>query len=158
MLSQRKGTRKSVASTVMTAHQVSDGSRIIEINGSQPIRSVFFTEDGKQVWGGGNEGMIRQWRVDDGHEVDEPIRTGGTEIYAAALSPDRRWLACGLGLEIFGLDYQRRMRRCGMRRPTKRSSTSTVTRASLGHYDTTVGWWQCYSRQRATASRQLRRL
>ncbi|KAF8556862.1 hypothetical protein OG21DRAFT_1495255 [Imleria badia] len=74
-----------------------DSTKIIEINaGQHPIRSVLFAEDGKQVLSGSEEGMLRRWRVDDGHEVGEPIETEGAEIYAAAVSPDGRWLVCGL--------------------------------------------------------------
>lgn len=80
----------------MTARRLADGSKIIEINGKDMIYSVFFAKDGKQVVSGGVEGMIRRWRVDDGLEVGEPIPVEGAKIYAAVLSPDRKWLACGL--------------------------------------------------------------
>lgn len=71
----------------MTARRLADGSKIIEINASQhKIYSVCFAEDGKQVLSGGVEGILRQWRVDDGHEVGEPIRAEGAEIRAVALS------------------------------------------------------------------------
>ena len=83
---------------VTTARRLPDGPRIIESNTQHPIHAVFFTEDGKQALSGGAEGMLRRWRVDDGHEIGEPIRAEGAEIYAAALSPDRRWLVCGLRL------------------------------------------------------------
>ncbi|KAF8547157.1 WD40 repeat-like protein [Imleria badia] len=74
-----------------------DGSKTTEINaGQHPIYSVFFAEDGKQVWSSGEEGMLRRWRVDDGHEAGEPIKTEGGDIFAAAGSPDGRWLVCGL--------------------------------------------------------------
>lgn len=77
--------------------QVPDDSRTIEINGSQAaIHSVLFSEDGEHVLSSGLDEMIRRWRVDDGQEVGEPIRIKGEEIYVAVLSPDRRWLACGL--------------------------------------------------------------
>jgi len=82
----------------MTAHGPLDGSRIIEINNQGPIYAVTFVEDGKQVLSGGVEGILRRGRVNDGHEVGEPIRTEGAEIYTAALSPDRKWLVCGLRL------------------------------------------------------------
>ena len=82
----------------MTASRLTDHSRTIEINAStQLIRSVVFAEDGKQVLSGGDEGVIRRWRVDDGQEVGEPIRVEGARVYAAAVSPDGKWLACGLG-------------------------------------------------------------
>ena len=43
-----------------------------------------------------DEGMLRWWRVDDGEEVCKPIQGEAVPIYAAALSPDRKWLVCGL--------------------------------------------------------------
>ncbi|KAF8546332.1 hypothetical protein OG21DRAFT_1502001 [Imleria badia] len=73
------------------------GSKIIEINaGQHPICSVSFVEDGKQVLSSGTEGMLRRWRVDDGCEARKPMGDEGVEIYAAAVSPDGRWLVCGL--------------------------------------------------------------
>ena len=81
----------------MTASWLTDPLRTIEIIGStQKICSVVFAEDGKQVLSGGDEGMLRRWRVDDGQEVGEPIRVEGAEVYAAAVSPDGKWLVAGL--------------------------------------------------------------
>ncbi|KAF8552461.1 hypothetical protein OG21DRAFT_1511487 [Imleria badia] len=69
---------------------------MIEINTRRTIYSVLFAEDGKQILSGGAEGMLRRWRVDDGHEAGEPVQTEGREIWAASLSPDHRWLVFGL--------------------------------------------------------------
>ena len=83
--------------TVMTTHRLLDRPRILEINSSEKrICSVLFTEGGKQVLCGGEEGVIRRWRVDDGQEVGEPIQVEGAEVYAASVSPDGKWLVCGL--------------------------------------------------------------
>ncbi|KAF8555425.1 hypothetical protein OG21DRAFT_1602885 [Imleria badia] len=72
---------------------------MIEINAAQrEVLSVLLAEDGKQVWSGGVEGILRRWRVDDGHEVGEPIRIEAGQVIASALSPDLRWLVCGLWL------------------------------------------------------------
>jgi WD40 repeat protein len=71
---------------------------MIEIKSQHSIHSVFFAEDGKQGFSGGAEGMLRRWRVGDGNEVGKPIQVGKHEIFAAALSPDRKWLVCGLRL------------------------------------------------------------
>ena len=82
----------------MTARRlpVRPTQRTIEIKCSKrAVNSVLFTNDGKQVLSGDEEGMLRRWRVDDGQEVGEPFRAKG-EIFTAALSPDGKWLACGL--------------------------------------------------------------
>ena len=80
----------------MTA-SLTDHLRTIEIKGStQAIRSVVFVEDGKQVLSGGDEGVIRRWRVDDGEEVGEPIRVEAAKVFAAAVSPDGKRLVAGL--------------------------------------------------------------
>ena len=74
---------------------------MVEINGSEKrICSVLFAKEGNQVTvlSGGDEGVIRRWRANDGQEVGEPIRVEGAEVYAAAVSPDGKWLACGLPL------------------------------------------------------------
>ena len=77
--------------------RVTDPPRTTEIDGSQKkICSVLFTQDAKQLLSGGNDGILRRWRVDDGQEVGEPIRDEGAEIKAAALSPDGKWLVAGL--------------------------------------------------------------
>ena len=82
--------------TVITTHRLPDRPRIVEINGSEKrIFSVLFTEEGKQVLSG-EERVIRRWRVDDGREVGEPIRVEGANVYAAAVSPDGKWLVAGL--------------------------------------------------------------
>ena len=83
----------------MTARRLPDRptQRTIEIKSSQrAVTSVLFTNDGKQVLSGGDEGVIRRWRVDDGQEVGEPIRVKWADIYAVALSPDGKWLVAGL--------------------------------------------------------------
>ena len=81
---------------VTTIRRLSDGSRTVQIDAQHTIYSVLFAEDGKHVLSGGVEGMLRRWRVDDGREAGEPIRVEGAEIFAAALSPDLKWLVCGL--------------------------------------------------------------
>ena len=87
----------------VTTRQLPDSAKMIETNGHFML-SLMFSEDGKQVLGGGcidkpgsEKGMLQRWRVDDGQEVGEPIRTEGAAIFAVALSPDRRWLVGGLG-------------------------------------------------------------
>ncbi|KAG6377279.1 WD40-repeat-containing domain protein [Boletus reticuloceps] len=69
---------------------------MIEIKTQHAIHSVLFSEDCKQVLSGGKEGVLRRWRVEDGQEVGEPIQIERAEIFAAALSPDRSRLVCGL--------------------------------------------------------------
>ena len=84
---------------VITARRLPDrpAQGAIEIKSSQQaVYSVLFINDGKQVLSAGNEGVIRRWRVDDGQEVGKPIRVEGAPVFAAAVSPDGKWLVCGL--------------------------------------------------------------
>ena len=80
----------------MIVHELPGASRIIEINSQRTIYSVLFTGHGNQVLGGGAEGLLRRWRVGDGSEDGEPIQTDWAEVFSSALSPDNRWLVCGL--------------------------------------------------------------
>ena len=91
-----RSTKGGTHQLLTTARQLTDHQGTIEIKSSQrEVKSVLFTGDGKRVFSGGDEGVIRQWRVEDGKEVGEPLRAIG-EIYAAALSSDGKWLVCGL--------------------------------------------------------------
>ena len=78
----------------MTARRFPDAPRAIEINTRHTIHSLVFVEGAKQILSGGSE--LRRWRVSDGGEVREPIQSGGGGIYTTALSPDGKWLVCGL--------------------------------------------------------------
>ena len=80
----------------MTARRLP--GRTIEIDTRHTIYSLVFVDGGKQVLSGDSEGKLRRWRVNDGGEVGEPIQSGGEEIYAIAVSPDGKWLVCGLSL------------------------------------------------------------
>ncbi|KAG6377288.1 WD40-repeat-containing domain protein [Boletus reticuloceps] len=80
----------------MTSCRLPGESGTVEINTQHKIFAVLFAQDGNQVLSGGKEGMLRRWRVEDGQEVGEPIRMEGAEICAPALSPDCKWLVCGL--------------------------------------------------------------
>ena len=83
--------------TVMTTHRLPDHPSLLEINSSEKrICSVLFAEGGKQVLSGGDEGVIRRWRVDDGQELGRLIRVEGARVCAAAVSPDGKWLVVGL--------------------------------------------------------------
>ena len=80
----------------MTARRFPDAPSTVEIDARYAIRSLVFAEGAKQVLSGGGERKLRRWRVNDGGEVGEPIQSGGIAIYATALSPDGKWLVCGL--------------------------------------------------------------
>lgn len=68
-----------------------DGARTIEINGRARIRSLVFLNDGRYLLTGGDKAMIRQWRISDGLEVGEGVKTGST-VTAMALSGDGKWI------------------------------------------------------------------
>ena len=70
----------------------SDGAKTIEIRGRNRIRSLVFLEDGRHFLSADDEGMIRQWRCDDGREVGEGIKTSSGLITAMALSGDGNWI------------------------------------------------------------------
>lgn len=82
-----------------------DGSKIIQIDTHQYsptniIYYVLFAEDGKQVTvlSDGEEEMLRHWRVDDGHEVGEPIQMKGADIYNDAFSGSEMVSLCAEAL------------------------------------------------------------
>lgn len=92
----------------MTVNQILDYSpREVEISTQHPIYSVLFAHDGKQVLSGDGEGMLRRWQVEQGSEVGEPIKVENAEIYAAELSPDNKWLVCGLHAPDSGSEMAR---------------------------------------------------
>lgn len=72
----------------------SDNSRRIEIDGGKAIWSLVFLEDGKHLLSGGEDGLIRQWYVEDGTTVGETIRAR-TGVEAIVLSNDRKWIVSG---------------------------------------------------------------
>ena len=80
----------------MTARRLLDHSGLISIDSQHRIYSITFSDDGKQVLGGGVEGILRRWRVDDGRQIGRGVRANGAKIYAVAVSLDGKWLVCGL--------------------------------------------------------------
>lgn len=56
--------------------------------------NLAFSPDGQMLAGGGDDSMVRLWRVADGAQLR--TLTGGSEhVYAVAFSRDGRWLASG---------------------------------------------------------------
>lgn len=73
-----------------------DAAKTIEIIARNRIRSLVFLGDGsRHLLSADDEGIIRQWRCDDGREVGEGIRTSGGLITAMALSGDGNWIVSG---------------------------------------------------------------
>jgi len=70
----------------------SDNAKSIEMNGRGLIRSLLFLENGRYLLSGGDEAVIRQWRLNDGVEVGEGMKTGGTTVMAMDLSGDGKWI------------------------------------------------------------------
>ena len=73
---------------------LSPKGRPIVIDGQENIRSEAFLVDGKHLVGGGNEGKIRRWRVEDGEEVGMPI-DAGSPVVSIAVSRDGKWIVSG---------------------------------------------------------------
>ena len=77
---------------MLTVHL--DSARRIEIEGCSTVRALLFLEDGKRLLSGGEDGMIRQWCIEDGKQVREAIK-GSDCVRALALSRDRKWIVSG---------------------------------------------------------------
>ena len=71
-----------------------DNARTIEIEGRSTVRALLFLEDGKHLLSSGEDGMIRQWCIEDGKQVREAIK-GSDCVRALALSGDRKWIVSG---------------------------------------------------------------
>jgi len=71
-----------------------NNTRTIEVEGRGAVWSLVFLEDGKSFLSGGEDGMIRQWRVEDGREVGQPYRTS-SGVQTIAASGDRKWIVTG---------------------------------------------------------------
>ncbi|KAF8842624.1 WD40 repeat-like protein [Paxillus ammoniavirescens] len=61
---------------------------------TNPIWSIAFLPDGKEVISGSWDGNIRRWRVEDGCELGKEIRENGV-VYAVAASSDGLFIATG---------------------------------------------------------------
>jgi len=77
----------------------SDNARTIEVEGRRPVRSLIFLEDGRHLLSGGEDGIIRQWRVEDGREVQDQRLTASGDVYAIAVSSDGNWIV-SIGLRV----------------------------------------------------------
>ena len=73
---------------------LSDNARKVVVEGRATIFTLLFLEDGKHLLSGGEDGVIRQWSIEDGKEVREPIK-GSECVRALALSGDRKWIVSG---------------------------------------------------------------
>lgn len=58
------------------------------------ISSVAFLADGQRFVGGGKDGRIRCWHMEDGEEVEAQIETGGAAS-SIAVSRDGEWVVAG---------------------------------------------------------------
>ncbi|KAF8433666.1 WD40-repeat-containing domain protein [Boletus edulis BED1] len=68
-----------------------NNTKTIEIDGRALIRSLAFLEDGNYLLSGSDKKMIRQWRVCDGVEVGEGMKTN-SKVTAMDLSGDGKWI------------------------------------------------------------------
>ena len=72
-----------------------DNTTTIKIDGGAAIRSLVFLEDGKHLLSGGDDGMIRQWHVEDGTEVEDQRLRASSRVETLSLSGDRNWIVSG---------------------------------------------------------------
>lgn len=72
----------------------SDNTRVVEIRANGWVPSLIFLEDGKHLLSGGEDGMIRQWRVEDGTEAGQAMKAiqSSCAWNDIALSGDRKWI------------------------------------------------------------------
>lgn len=68
----------------------------IKIVAQDLINSVAFLADGEDVLSGGREMIIRQWRVEDGKQVDRGPRYAEDTIWDLAVTHDGKWIVCGM--------------------------------------------------------------
>ncbi|KAF8129631.1 WD40-repeat-containing domain protein, partial [Boletus edulis] len=63
-----------------------------EVEGRRAVRALVFLDDGidRHFLSGGDDGMIREWRVEDGVEVQAQRLTAGSSVQALSLSGDRK--------------------------------------------------------------------
>lgn len=73
-----------------------DSEKPVEIIGGVRARSLLFLEVGgpRHVLSGSDDGMIRQYRVDDGVQVGETMKTS-SKVAAIDLSADGKWIVSG---------------------------------------------------------------
>ncbi|KAG2362243.1 WD40-repeat-containing domain protein [Suillus spraguei] len=77
------------------------------LSSRRPLKKLQFTEHEKAVWSfvflhdniymvsGSEDGTMRKWNCNTGLVVGEPWKSEGGKIYALALSPDGKVIACG---------------------------------------------------------------
>ena len=76
--------------------EIQPSAKTIEIDGQGGVLSIAFLVDGKHVVGGGNDGKIRRWRVEDGMEVGAPM-DARSPVFDIAVSRDGKWIVNGTG-------------------------------------------------------------
>ena len=79
----------------------SDSEKPIQISGRTRARSLVFLEVLRHLLSGSDDGMIRQWRVNDGVEVGEGKKMD-TVITAMTLSGDGNWIVSS-GLRVINV-------------------------------------------------------
>ncbi|KAG9309538.1 WD40-repeat-containing domain protein [Chiua virens] len=118
---------------------------ISNFNGKHTIYSVAFLTKGKDVLSGGQEGNIRQWRLEDGKEIETPMDVGEW-VYNIAVSRDGRWIVSGSGrgdVSVWSVENHKRVGEMkGHAGPVWAVDISPDgTKIASGSYDATVCIW-----------------
>ena len=89
------GTRESSENSSSSSNVQRTGAKLIDIYSPDTICAVVFLDDGKHVAGGGKEGKIRRWRIEDGKEVGWPM-DAESPVCDIAVSRDGKWVVGGM--------------------------------------------------------------
>ena len=127
-------------------------AKMIEVDGRGRIYVVAFLVDEKHVVSGGDEGMIRRWRVEDGMEVGTPMEAGCI-VYNIAVSRDGEWIVSGTQLgsvQVWSAENSKKVNEFKAHRDSVRAVdvSPDSTKIATGSDDDTACVWSLSTGQR----------